>query len=229
VIVLTIVLALVVMLMLGRILLGRRLVDARSILLNVPRERAWETVRDFGALHARHGRGRPGVEITQSVIKSGDGLQPGSIVRQNGRWCGRPYWVEFEVLEVEPPRHLVARLLRDSQGTHRGISLHRVELNLDPDGPGMTRLTWRLSVRLESPSILLARFLSPERMRTRSLDLGLRSLKLAIDGHGRLDRVPMRGMTPIPPRRRPAGSATLPLDLTLSEPPQALDPLRDRP
>ncbi len=228
-IILTIVLAVIFILMLGRILLGRRLVDTRTILLHVPREQAWETVQDFGALHRLHGRGRPAVEITESVVKSGDGRQPDSICRQIGRWSGRPYWVEFEILEVEPPRRLVVRLLRDSLGTHRGVSLHRGVLTLEPDGAGMTKLTWRLHVRLEGLSILLARFLSPERMQTRSLDLGLRSIKLAIEGHGRSDRVPMRGMTPVPPRRKQAGSAPLPLDLTLAEPARTLDGLRDRP
>jgi len=229
VIFLTVILTLIFILMLGRILLGRRLVDTRSILLHVPREQVWETVKDFPALHALHGRGRPAVEITESVVKSGDGRQPGSICRQIGRWSGRPYWVDIEILEVDPTRRLVVRLLRDSLGTHRGIAVHRGELTLEPDGAGVTRLTWRLQVRLEGLSILLARFLSPERMQTRSLDLGLRSIKLAIDGHTRSERVPMRGMTPVPARRSNAGSETRPLDLTLAETGRTLDTLRDRP
>ncbi|HUD71280.1 MAG TPA: hypothetical protein VMQ62_04895 [Dongiaceae bacterium] len=176
--------SLVVFLVMVHLIVGRTCRENRSVLLQVPIEAAWEALRDFGALHAAHGRGRPLMRIESSTLKRGDGLDPGSIWRQEGTWNDAPFWSEIEVVESEAPRRIVVSLRGDSFGTQAGLMRHRCEIDLAPFDARSTRLRLRMTARLNNLRLVLARTLSPERMHSRLLDLGLRSLKLAIEGAG---------------------------------------------
>lgn len=176
--------SLVVFLLMVHLIVGRTCREDRSVLLQMPLEQAWESLRDFGGLHLEHGRGRPLVAIDSSTIVRGDGLEPGSIWRQQGRWDGGRFWCEIEIIESEAPRRLVVSLHRDSFGTERGLMRHRLVLELDPYDQRSTRLRLRMTARLNNLRLVLGRTLSPERMHARLLDLGLRSIKQAIEGTG---------------------------------------------
>lgn len=177
--------ALLFMLLLGRLIAGRELDETRSVILHLPFERAWDAVRNFPALHAAHTRGRPQLCIEKTLLHAGNGQGAGSVWRQSGRWDGVGYWADLEVTEWDPPHRMAVRLVHDSLATHRGLLRHRGELTLVPEGSSITKLTWRLSVRIGSLRLLLARLLWPERMRARLLDLGLRSVKRTIDALAR--------------------------------------------
>jgi len=164
---------------------GRRCRESRSVLLHVPLEVAWTKVRDFGALQAAHGRGRPLLRVESSELRRGDGLTAGSVWRQKGRWGNEPWWSEIEIVSVEPPHRLEVTLLRDVFGTRYGLEHHRCILDLKPEGVGATKLSFRLRARTRGPRLTLARTLSPERLHARLLDVGLRSLKSEIDGLAR--------------------------------------------
>jgi len=176
------------LLVLVRLFTARHFRDARSVILRVSHDDAWEAIRDFPALHAAHTRGRPLLAIQDSALRTGDGCSPGSVWRQRGRWGGGSYWVELELVDWDPPRRLSVRMVRDSLATHRGLVQHRADLILEPVGPGKTKLTWCLSAHFGALHLLLARLLSAERLRTRLLDVGLRSLKVAIEGAATAER-----------------------------------------
>jgi hypothetical protein len=176
--------SLIVFLVMVHLIVGRTCRENRSVLLQVPIEEAWEALRDFGALHAAHGRGRPVMSIESSTLKRGDGLEPGSIWRQKGTWDGVPFWSEIEVVESEAPQRIVVSLRGDSFGTQSGLMRHRCEIDLARFDAHSTRLRLRMTARLNNLRLVLARTFSPERMHARLLDLGLRSLKLAIEGSG---------------------------------------------
>jgi len=171
-------------LVLARLRACRNVESTRSVLVHIPIDRAWELVRDFPALFAAHGRGRPLLRIEAIRLDRGDGRSAASLWRQRGTWAGRPYWAEIEILESAPPHALAIRLVRDSLGSERGLLGHRGEIRLRAEGEGMrsTKITWHLTARLRSLPMLLTLVLVPERARTRLLDLSLRSLKVAIDG-----------------------------------------------
>ena len=174
--------------LLVRFFAGRHLTETRSVVLHVPPHEAWELIRDFAGLHAAHHRGRPHLHIAASRPRSGTLGAPGSIIRQEGRWGPTPYWADIEIVASDPPHRVTVRLVRDSLGTHRGLGRHRGHVILRPEGPGHTKIIWRLDAWLNSMTLLSGRLLSPERVRTRLLDLGLRSLKLAVDGTPRARR-----------------------------------------
>jgi hypothetical protein len=150
----------------------------------MPIEEAWKSIRDFGALHMAHGRGRPLVKIGSSTLLRGDGLEPGSIWRQRGTWDGANFFCEIEIVESEAPQRLVVSLHRDSFGTQQGLTRHRCIIDLAPFDAHSTRLRLRMTARLNNLRLVLGRTFSPERMQARLLDLGLRSLKLALEGAG---------------------------------------------
>lgn len=174
--------SLIVFLVMVHLIIGRTCRESRSVLLELPIDKAWESIRDFGALHAEHGRGQPLVTIASSTLTRGDGLTPGSIWRQEGTWDGSKFWCEIEVIEVEAPHRLVVSLKRDIFATQSGLMRHRVALDLQPFDARRTRLRLQLSARLYNLRLVLMRTLSPERMQTRLLDLALRSAKLAFEG-----------------------------------------------
>jgi hypothetical protein len=151
------------------------------VVLRVPLEVAWEKIRDFGALQAAHGRGRPLLRVESSELRRGDGLAPGSIWRQRGRWGEQPWWAEIELVAVEPPRRIEVSLVRDVFGTHAGLAHHRCILELKAEGPRATKLRFRLRARTHGARLTLARTFSPRSLQARLLDLGLRSLKVDID------------------------------------------------
>jgi len=161
--------------------------ESRTVLLHVPLEAAWEKVRDFGALQAAHGRGRPLLRVESSELQRGDGLTPGSVWRQRGRWGERPWWAEIEIIAVEPPRRLEVALVRDAFGTNAGLAHHRCILDLAADGPRATKLRFRLRARTRGARLTLARTFSRERLYARLLDLGLRSLKVDVDAAARAE------------------------------------------
>jgi hypothetical protein len=214
---------LLVLLLVRLLAAGRRLGEARTVLLHLPCEKAWEEVRDFPALHAAHARGRPHLVIEQSVLRGGSGQGSGTVWRQEGWWGGQAYWAELEVTHWDPPHRLTVRLLRDSLATERGLLGHRGELTLVPEGPAVTKLTWRLSARIGVARLLLARLLWPERMRARLLDLGLRSVKRAIDGGARKAGRAAGDAAPIAPVFVPSPGAR---DHGAQAPPPSLHPRR---
>jgi hypothetical protein len=195
----------------------------RSVILHLPEERAWEAVRDFPSLHAAHARCRQHLVIRETSLRHGKGPGAGSVWRQSGSWSGGRYWADLEVTEYDPPRRLSVRLLRDSLGTHRGVLRHHGILTLVSEGPAATKLTWRLSARIVGARLAVLGFLTPDRLRARLLDLSLRSVKRALDGHARRedrpggalplhDEIPCkepgahgRGAAPGAPLRPPAG------------------------
>jgi len=160
---------------------GRPCRESRSVLLHVPIEVAWTRIRDFGALQAAHGRGRPLLRVESSKLQRGDGLTPGTVWRQEGRWGDQPWWAEIEIISVEPPRWLEVTLLRDVFGTRYGLEYHRCFVELKPEGADSTKLSFRLRARTRGARLTLARTFSPERLSARLLDLGLRSLKVEVD------------------------------------------------
>lgn len=203
--------------LLGAILLllaGRTLSVSRSVVLRLPCQRAWEAIRDFPALHAAHRRGRPRLVIETVIPRDGRGTGVGSVWRQKGSWLGEGYWADLEVVAWDPPRRVAVRLLRDSLSTHKGLVTHRAEITLLPEGPEVTRLVWRLSARIGSARLLASRLLRPDHLRVRLLDVGLRSLKRAIDGaareEGRAGAPVVEVATSLPLRREAPSEAPRP-------------------
>jgi len=160
---------------------GGRLDLSRSVMVRATPDRIWEFVRNLPALHARHGKGRDVGVITEWTLRHGDGEGAGSIWRARGTWRGVPYWADVEIVRADPGKEMAIHLLRDSLGTHRGLRIHVGSMTLEPAGPDATKITWRLRARLHNPRLLLARFLSPSRLRARLFDQGLRSLKVEIE------------------------------------------------
>jgi hypothetical protein len=163
------------------ILLSARTLDiARSVIVHVPAAVAWSAVRDFGALHARHARGRSRLRIDTSSLVKGDGREPGSVWRQTGVLGGEPYWVEIELVAADPPRALVVRLLRDSRDIQRGLAAHLVEIQLVSEDAAETKLILHLRARLRGLRLPAMRRAMREQLRPLLLDLALRSVKVAI-------------------------------------------------
>jgi hypothetical protein len=160
---------------------GRSCSETRNILLHVPLATAWERVRDFGALQMSHGRGRPLLHTDSSELVRGDGLTPGSVWRQRGRWGVRPWWAEIGLVLIDPPHRLEVSLLRDVFSTRSGLAYHRCIVDLREAGPHATRLRFRLRARTRGARLTLARTFSRARVSARLLDLGLRSLKSDMD------------------------------------------------
>ena len=194
------------------LLAGGRLVLARSVLVHATADRVWELVRDLPALHARHGKGREYWVIVDWKLRHGDGRNAGSIWQARGTWRGSPYWADLEILRVEPGRELAIRLRGDSLRTHRGLRNHVGSLTLEPAGPAVTKITWRLRARLRAPRLLFTRACFPARLRARLFDHGLRSLKVEIDQAVARDEA--SHWTPAGPQE----------DLDISAPPAARNP-----
>lgn len=168
--------------LLARLRAIRVVSSTRSVLLHVPIDRAWELVRDFPALFAAHGRGRPLLRVQTSTLERGDGRTPLSLWTQRGTWGRHPYSARIEILEVAAPTALAVRLVGDTLHSERGLLRHRGELRLHAVGERSTKVTWQLSARIHSLPMLFARLLAPERVEARLLDLSLRSLKGVVDG-----------------------------------------------
>ncbi len=166
--------------LLGLVAAGR--VDlSRSIVVHAPLDRAWESIRRFPTLHARHGKARDLCRITEWTLRRGDGERAGTVWRCSGTRDGRPYWADVEIVRIVPGREIAFSLRRDSLGTHRGLSRHLGSLCLDSVDTGATKVTWRLDARLRGPRLILERLRAGSRLRARLLDQGLRSLKVEID------------------------------------------------
>lgn len=163
------------------LLAGGRFLLSRSVLVHAGNDRAWQAVRDLPALHGRHGKGREYRVIKDWSLRHGDGLTGGSVWQARGFWRGAPYWAELEILCVDPGRELSFRLRGDSLRTHRGLANHVGSMTLEPAGPEVTKITWRLRARLRSPRLLFARACFSSRLRARLFDHGLRSLKVEIE------------------------------------------------
>ena len=194
-----VILGVLVTFVLARLHASRKVESIRSVLLHVPIDRAWEAVRDFPALFAAHGRGRPLLLIQSSALQAGDGAAS-SVWRTQGTWAGRPYSADIEVLESAAPHVLAVRLVRDSLGSERGLHRHRGELRLRAVDDSSTKITWQLTARVHSLPMLLGRVLAPERVNARLLDLSLRSFKAAIDGGARPADAGHAPAVPIPRR-----------------------------
>lgn len=194
---------------LARLRACRTVESIRSVLVHVPIDRAWDLVRDFPALFAAHGRGRPLLRIESTRLDRGDGRSASSVWTQSGTWGGRPYWAEIEILRSDPPHSLAIRLVRDALGSERGLLRHGGELRLRAEGERSTKITWQLSARIHRLPMLLGRALAPERVEARLLDLSLRSLKVAIDGGTRPAGVGPSTPFPIPGRATAIPPVTL--------------------
>jgi len=164
---------------------GRSCRESRSVRLHVPLEVAWTGIRDFGALQAAHGRGRSFLRVESSRLRRGDGLTPGSVWRQEGRWGDEPWWSDIEIISIDPSRRLEVTLLQDVFGTQAGLAYHRCILDLKAEGARTTKLTFRLRARTRGARLTLARTFSPALVYARLLDLSLRSLKVAVEGLAR--------------------------------------------
>ena len=131
--------------------------------------------------------------------------------RQKGSWRGEGYWADLEVVAWDPPRRVALRLLRDSLSTHHGLITHRAEITLLPEGSEVTKLVWRLSAEIGSARLLASRLLQPDHLRVRLLDVGLRSLKRAIDDaardEGRAGAPAVEVATSLPLRREAPSEA----------------------
>ena len=188
---------------------------SRSVLVRAPVTTTWEFVRRLPALLARHARAREHGGFEDWSLQRGDGSAAGSIWRGRGRWDGGEYWAEIEVVRCQAEQEIAIRLLRDSQGTHRGLRDHLGSMRLEPVAPAATKLTWRLRARFRGPRLRLARVVSPDLLRARLLDQGMRSIKVAIETTveapavdaqetaGRPDRPGIDAMPPPAPPRRP--------------------------
>jgi hypothetical protein len=214
--------SLVILLIVLGVRAGRDVDLNRAVLLHAPVEVAWEHIRFFPSLLATHGRVHAAGSIQDYALQKGDGETVGSIWRARGRWRGSPYWADVAIDQIEPCREIAVRLVQDSLGTHRGLTFHRGILRLEPNGPDSSKLSWRLEARLRGIHLLFARLRSFERLQARLLDLGLRSIKIAIDRVARdalavaalEDGVPLAappsfplttaGRSTIRPRRAPA-------------------------
>ena len=154
---------------------------SRSVLVRAPVTTTWEFVRRMPALLAHHARVREHGGFDDWSLQRGDGAAAGSVWRGRGRWDEGEYWADIEVVRCEPEREIAVRLLRDSLGTHRGLRDHLGSMELEPIAPAATKLTWRLRARLKGPRLRLARVVSPDLLRARLMDQGMRSIKVAIE------------------------------------------------
>lgn len=186
-------LALVVLLGAGALLLaalafavtlGGRLDLTRSVLVRVPLDEAWRFVRSFPAMHSAHLRsGAPGA-VEAWTLRQGDGESAGSLWRASGRWRGAPYWAEVEIVQSSPDEGLAVRLVRDSLGTHRGLRSHLGSLTLHAVGPGTTKISWSLRVRLRGTGLRAIRLFDRRRLQARLLEPSLRAIKVALERSG---------------------------------------------
>jgi len=193
-IVLAIVSALTILILIV-LLSSRRMETSRAIRLHLPADLVWSGVRDFGALHARHARGQPWLRLQSSTLLEGDGQTTQSVWLQRGRWDDQPYWAEIELVAIEPPNRLAVRLRRDSLATERGLWRHRCELRLVPEGDRETKLVLVVSARFAGLRLPVLRRLAPERLRSRLMDLAMRSIKHAV-GATEVTAGAARGMAP---------------------------------
>jgi hypothetical protein len=195
------------------LLSGRRLETSRAIRVHLPRDLVWAALRDFGSLHAQHARGRPRLRIESSRLLQGDGSAPRSVWIQRGRWGEQPYWAEVELVACEAPHRLAVRLRRDSLGTERGLRDHRCELRLHRHDERDTRIVLAISARFSGVRLPCLARLAPERLRSRLLDLGMRSVKHAVGAAEMIiagaerdpasdDGLPAPGMLDAPPPSR---------------------------
>ena len=159
----------------------RTLFLRRSVLLHAPVPLVWPHIQDFPGLLAEHGRGRTLGAFSRHRFVSGDPHSSGSVWRTKGTWAGSDYWVDVELLRVEPGREIVVRLLRDSLHTHHGLLAHVGRLTLKPNGPGISKLTWELKARFRPSRLLWHRHCDRVRLNARLLDICLRSIKVAIE------------------------------------------------
>jgi hypothetical protein len=153
----------------------------RSILVQASAERAWRRLCDLPLLVSRHGRMRGGVTLDDWSLREGDGETPGSVWRGRGGTGRRTVWVELQITRREPASEIGFRLIRDSMKTHRALRMHRASLTLREISPGTTKVTWQLQARLQGVRLLLMRLLYPSALRARLLDIGLRSVKMAVE------------------------------------------------
>jgi len=158
-----------------------RLDLSRSVLVHAPTSRAWEFIRHYPTLHARHGKARDLCQINEWMLRRGQGEDAGTVWRALGTWGGAEYWADVEIIRVDPGKELAISLRRDSLGTHRGLRGHLGSLSLEAVAPDTTKLTWRLRARLRGPRLILERLVACPRLQARLLDQGLRSLKVEID------------------------------------------------
>lgn len=159
---------------------SRRLETSRAIRVHLPLDLAWAAVRDFGSLHAQHARGRPRLRVESSRLLQGDGTTLQSVWIQRGWWGDQPYWVEIELVAFEPPHRLAVRLRRDALGTERGLRRHRCEIRLHGQDARETRIVLTIGARFAGLRLPCLFRLAPERLRSRLLDLGMRSVKHAV-------------------------------------------------
>ncbi len=169
---------------------ARSLDVERSVLVHLPVERVWDSVRRFPSLHARHGKARRLGSVDEWVLKRGDGESPGSIWCARGCWGDGPYWAELEIVRVAEGRELSISLLRDSLGTHRGLREHLGSLTLEAVSPGTTKLTWQLRAKLRGPRLRLLSILARPRLQARLFDQGLRSIKTGLEREAERPSVP---------------------------------------
>jgi len=169
-------------LLLAVVMLTRRnLALHRAVLLHAPAPLVWSQIEDFPRLLAVHGRGRTFNAFGRHAFVKGDPGSSGSVWRTRGNWEGTDYWVDAELVRVEPGRQIVIRLLRDSMHTHHGLQGHVARLTLQPNGPGTSKLTWDLQARFRAARLLWQRHCDRTRLNARLLDICLRSVKVAID------------------------------------------------
>jgi hypothetical protein len=218
----TILLLLLVLLILSAV--GRSLLRSlsrvhlhRSILVHASAERAWRRLCDLPLLVSRHGRAPGGVSLDDWSLREGDGETPGSVWRGRGGTGGRAVWVELQITRREPASEICFRLIRDSLKTHRALRLHRASLTLREISPGTTKVTWQLQARLHGPRLLLVRLLAPSTLRARLVDVGLRSVKGAIESLEEESRADL------------AEGMSLPLRVDKARPQDAAPPASARP
>jgi polyketide cyclase/dehydrase/lipid transport protein len=170
---------------------ARELDLKRSVLVHLPVDRVWASVRHFPTLHARHGKVRHLGSVDEWVLRRGDGESPGSVWRALGRWGRNPYWAELEIIRAVECRELSISLIRDSLGTHRALTAHLGSLTLEPVAPGTTKLTWRLRAKVRGPRLRIVRILSLPRLQARLFDQGLRSIKVNLEKEAERPAVPV--------------------------------------
>jgi len=153
----------------------------RSVLLHSPAPSAWRSIENFPQLLAEHGRGRSLGAFGQHEFVKGDLHSNGSVWRTRGIWAGEEYWADAELVRVEAGKEIVIRLLRDSLNTHRALRGHIARLTLQPNGSGISKLTWDLQARLRPTRLLWQRHCDRAGLHARLLDICLRSLKVEID------------------------------------------------
>jgi hypothetical protein len=182
---------------------GRRPREHRSVLVHVPLARAWEVVGDLPSLIRHHGRLDAARRIESWALQRGDGRIAGTIWRVEGRWGVSPYSAELEILACEAPHRLEFRLRRDSLRTHRGLLEHCNSMTLEAIGPERTKISWTLRARLRAGRLRAAWLLSRPRLQARLFDVGLRSIKMALEQESRDDAPSARTGVPLDAPGRP--------------------------